>query len=115
MAMDNYTSTHNALKNVLHRFPHLAEKILQKVDNQGLAKSREVDQVWQIFIDERDYPWLCIVNIPTVLAKGKMYLHLAAEHGQIEAFEMVLNEDNNADPKDNWGTTPYLIAVRRDA
>ena len=101
------------MKVVMLRFPHLAEQILQKLNNEGLAKSREVKQCWQTFIDERDYPWLRIVNIPTVLAKGKMYLHLAAEHGQIEAFEMVLNEDNNADPKDNWGTTPYLIACKK--
>ena len=98
------------MKLVMLRFPHLAEKILQKLDNHGLAKSREVDQVWQKFVNERDYPWLRIVNIPTILAKRKMYLHLAAEHGQIDAFEMILNEDNNADPKDDWGTTPYLIA-----
>ena len=108
--MDNHTSTHNALKVVMLKFPHLAEKILQKVDNKGLAKSREVDQFWQIFIDERDYPWLRIVNIPTVLPNENTYSHLAAEHGQIDAFEMILNEDNNADPKDDWGVTPYLIA-----
>ena len=76
---------------VMLRFPHLAEQILQKLDNQGLAKSRKVVQAWQKFIDERDYPWLRIVNIPTVLAKRKTYLHLAAEHGQIDAFEMILN------------------------
>ena len=108
--MDNHTSTHNALKVVMLKFPHLAEKILQKLDNQGLAKSREVDQVWQTFIDERDYSWLSIVNIPTVRPKEKTYFHLAAEHGQIDAFKMILNEDNNADPKDDWGVTPYLIA-----
>ena len=77
------------MKVVLLRFPHLAQQVLQKLDSEGLAKSREVEQVWQKFIDERDYPWLRIVNIPTVLAKGKTYPHLAAEHGQIEAFEMI--------------------------
>ena len=95
----------------MSRFPHLAEQILQKLDNEGVAKSREVQQVWQTFIDERDYPWLRIVNIPTVLPNT--YLHLAAEKGQIDAFEMILNEDNDADPKDDWGETPYLIGCAK--
>jgi hypothetical protein len=41
---------------VMLRFPHLAEQILKKVNKNGLAKSREVEHVWQKFIDERDYP-----------------------------------------------------------
>ena len=98
------------MKILMQRFPHLAEQILQKLDNEGMAKSREVQQVWQTFIDERDYSWLRIVDIPTVLPKEKTYFHLAAEHGQIDAFKMILNEDNNADPKDDWGETPYLMA-----
>ena len=98
------------MKVVMLRFPHLAEQIFQKLDNGGLAKSREVEYVWQKFIDERDYPWLRIVNIPTVLKRAKTYLHLAAERGQIDAFEMILNEDDNKDPKTDWGRTPFLIA-----
>ena len=93
------------------RFPHLAEQILQKLDNEGMAKSREVEKVWQKFIDERDYPWLRIINIPTVLPNT--YLHLAAENGQINAIEMILDEDNEVDPKNDWGDTPYLICCMK--
>ena len=46
---------------------------------------------WQIFVDKRDFLWLRIVNIPTLLANGNTYLHLAAEHGQINVFEMKFN------------------------
>ena len=86
---------------VLLRFPHLAEQTLQKLDNEGLAKSREVEQFWQRFIDKRDYPWLRIVNIPTLLVNGNSYLHLAAEHGQINLFEMTFGGEDKIIPKNN--------------
>ena len=92
------------------RFTHLAEQILQKLDDEGLAKSREVEQFWQKFVDERDYSWLRIVNIPTILAHGDTYLHLAAGHGQIDEFEMLIKENSNADPINDVGETPFLIA-----
>ena len=105
------------MKGVILRFPHLAEQILQKLDNEGLAKSREVEQFWQKFIDERNYLWLRIVNIPTILVKENTkfntYLHLTAYCGQIDAFEMILNEDSNKDPKNHWDETPYLFACRK--
>ena len=96
---------------VMLRFPHLAEQILQKLDNQGLAKSRKVVQAWQKFIDERDYPWLRIVNIPTVLAKGNTYLHLAAKHGHIDPFKMLL--PFTASRTNDSGATPFLIACSK--
>ena len=96
---------------VMLRFPHLAEQILQKLDNKGMAKSREVDCFWEKFIDERDYPWLRIVNIPTVLAKGNTYLHLAAEHGRIDPFKMLL--PFTASRTNDLGETPFLIACSK--
>ena len=101
------------MKIVMLRFPHLAEQIFQKLDNEGLAKSREVKQVWQTFIDQRDYSWLRIVNIPYVLPKGNTFCHLAAEHGQIDVFEMLLNEDNNTDPENIFGETPFVFACSK--
>ena len=96
---------------VMLRFPHLAEQILQKLNNKGLAKSREVDCFWEKFIDERDYSWLRIVNIPTVLAKGNTYLHLAAEHGRIDPFKMLL--PFTASRTNDLGETPFLIACSK--
>ena len=53
------------------RFPHIAEQIFEQLDNKSLTKCREVNKVWKNFIDERNYPWIRIVKIPTVLTKGK--------------------------------------------
>ena len=98
---------------VMLRFPHLAKEILQKLDNKGMAKSREVEQFWKQFIDERDYPWLRVVNIPSILTSGNNYLHLAAGHGQIDVFEMLLYEDKNTDLKNGFDETPFIIACSK--
>ena len=51
------------------RYPHLPEQIFQKLDNESLFKSREIARSWQNIIDERNYPWLRIVNIQTFIVK----------------------------------------------
>ena len=81
---------------LIQRFPHLAEQIFQKLENDSLAKSREVRISWQNLIDERNYTWLRIVNIPTILKGKNTYLHLAAKNGQLEAFRMTLKEAEDA-------------------
>ena len=55
------------MKDLILRFPHLMEQILQKLDNKSLVKSREVAKIWQEFVDETKYPWVRIVKIPTIL------------------------------------------------
>ena len=40
------------MEEIILRFPHLAEKIFQKLTNEGLARSREVERLWQKFIDD---------------------------------------------------------------
>ena len=101
------------MKIVMLRFPHLAEQIFQKLDNKGMAKSIEVEQFWKQFIDVRDYRWRRVVNIPSILTGRNTYLHLAAEHGQIDVFEMLLNEDNNTDPENIFGETPFVFACSK--
>ena len=78
------------INEIMLRFPHMMEQLLQKLDNEGLAKSREVTKTWQKFIDRKMYPWLRIVNIPTILSNGNTYLHLAAKHGQIDMFKVLI-------------------------
>ena len=56
---------------LIERFPHIAEQIFEQLDNESLTKCREVNKVWKNFIDERNYSWIRIVKIPTVLTKGK--------------------------------------------
>lgn len=85
------------------------EQILQKLDNEGLAKSREVTRLLQTFIDTKIYPWLRIVKIPTVLNEGNTYLHLAAKHGQIDLFKVILDRETDKDLMNNSGFTPFLF------
>ena len=96
------------------RFPHLSEQIFQKLDDKSLFKCREVQRSWQDIIDNRNYPWLRIVNIPTKLKRRirNTYLHLAAETGQIEAFKTALAEEENKNIKNLTGETPFHLACR---
>ena len=80
----------------------------------GLAKSREVERLWQKFIDEKNYLWLRIVNIPTILQEGNSYMHLAAGYGPgMDMFEMILSEEDNKNPKNRIGETPFHVACKK--
>ena len=98
---------------LIHRFPHLSEQIFQKLDPKGLFKCREVGKSWQEVIDEKNYPWLRIVNIPTILNDGNMYLHLAAETGQIEAFKIAYNEERDKNITNEHGENSFHLACRK--
>ena len=78
------------MEETFQRFSHLAEEIFQNLNNEGLAKCREVCRFWQSFIDNRNYPWIRIVNIPTILPHGWTYLHLAVRNGQIDMVEKIM-------------------------
>ena len=94
------------------KFPHLPEKIFQKLDSESLFKSREVERSWQNIIDGRNYPWLRIVNIPTILKARNSYVHHAAETGQIEAFKTAFNLEEDKNLKNEFGETPIHIACK---
>ena len=78
------------MEEMILRFSHLAEKIFQNLNNEGLAKCRESGSLWQTFIDDRNYAWVRIVNIPTILQNGWTYLHLAVRNGQIDIVEKII-------------------------
>ena len=88
------------------------EQILQKLDNEGLVKSREIAKLWYRFIDTRMYSWLRIVKIPTILNRGNTYLHLAAKNGPIDMFEVVLDIEDDKESENYDGLTPFLVACR---
>ena len=99
------------MKDLILRFPHLMEQILQKLDNKSLVKSREVAKIWQEFVDETKYPWVRIVKIPTIPKDLPwIYLHLAAKHSQIDVFEEILDGEADKNLVDYEGYTPFLIA-----
>ena len=77
------------MEDLIPRFPHLMEQILQKLDNESLVKSRKVARIWQQFIDQKNYPWVRIVRIPAILNEDNTYLHLAAAYNQIDMFEVI--------------------------
>jgi hypothetical protein len=94
------------------KFPHLFEQTFQKLNNKSLFKSREVARSWKYFINERHYPWLCVVSIPTVLRNGNSYLHLAAETGQIEAFKTAFSREDEKDIKIDVVKPHFTLLVR---
>ena len=98
------------MEGLILKFPHLPEQIFKKLDLKGLFKCREVAKSWQEVLDERNYPWLCIVNIPTILNERNTYLHLAAESGQMQAFKTAFSEEEDKNVKDDFGETPFHIA-----
>ena len=98
------------INEIMVRFPHMMEQLLQKLDNEGLARSREVARTWQKIIDRKMYPWLRIVNIPTILKNGNTYLHIAAKHGQIDMFKGILDSETDKNIMNPSGSTSFLVA-----
>ena len=75
---------------IMLRFPHLMEQVLQKLDDKGLLKSREAARSLQEFIDAQQYPWLRIVNIPTILRSGSCHFDRAQITNLLSNFEYLL-------------------------
>ena len=98
------------MNDLMIRFPHLMEQILQKLDNESLVKSKGVAKIWKEFINNTKYPWVRIVKIPTILQGGDTYLHLAAKHNQIVVFEEILNGEAEKDIVNDSGYSPFLVA-----
>ena len=47
----------------IQRFPHLAEKIFEGLDDQSLTTCRLVEESWKILIDGKNYSWERIVKM----------------------------------------------------
>jgi ankyrin repeat protein len=98
------------MEGLMLRFPHLPDQIFQKLNNESLFKCREVSSSWQNTIDGKNYPWLRIVNIPTILQNKISYHHLAVETGQIEAFKTAFREEEDKNIKNYHGATSFQLA-----
>ena len=98
------------MDNIVLKFPHLFEQIIRKLNNGSLFKSREVSRSWTNLINGRNYPWLCIVNIPKVLHKSDTYLNLAAVTGQLDAFKTALSKEEDKNTKNGRGATFFHLA-----
>ena len=100
------------MQDFILRFPHLLEQIFQKLNNVSLLKCRKLARSWKNIIDGKNYPWLRLVNIPTLLPMEYTYLHFAAASGQIEAFKIALNEEENKNIKNRFGETFLHLACK---
>ena len=101
------------MEDFFERFPHIIEKIFETLDDKSLTTCREVSTTWQKFIDERNLSWIRIVKIPKTLKHGNTYLHIAAQTGQTELLEMILDEHEDVEdksPKNQRGLTPFHTA-----
>ena len=102
------------VQDLMLKCPHLPERIFQKLDNESSFKCRDVARSWKSIIDEKNYPWLRIVNIPTVLKKRNTYIHLAAETGQIEAFKTAFNQEKEKNILNEGGETSFHSACKNN-
>ena len=100
------------MQDLMVRIPHLSEQIFQKLNHKSLFKCREAARSWQNIIDGRNYPWLRIVNIPTILKRRNTYLHLSAKTGQIEVFKIGLNKEGDKNIQNELGETPFHYACQ---
>ena len=99
-------------QDLMLKFPHFSEKIFPRLDNESLFKCREVTRLWQDIIDGRNYPWLRISRIPTILTQRNLYLHLAAETGQVQAFKTAFNQEVDRNIKNELGETSFHHACK---
>ena len=100
------------MEELMLKFPHLPEMLFQKLDNKSLFKCREVARSWENIIGGKNYPWLRIVNIPTILKERNSYLHLSAATGQIEVFNAAINQEEDKNIKNEHDETPFLLACK---
>ena len=67
------------IEETICRFPHLAEKIFQKLDVQSLRKSEEVNKIWQKFIFKSKILSIKLLKkytqIPIAILKKKLQKH----------------------------------------
>ena len=92
------------------RIPHVAEQIFEQLDTKSLTNCREVAKSWRNFIDNKNFPWLQIINIPSVLKNGDTILHVAARIGHTEILEVTLENEKIKNPKNVYGETPLHLA-----
>ena len=112
----------NRMDEAFLRFPHLPERIMEKLDFKSLTNSRLIAISWKQFIDEREHRWYprfknfknVIADLKKKCSSGQTPFHLACDNGQDDMVEIImknsakLNIDLNA--KDFYGNTAFHLA-----
>ena len=102
------------MEDLITRFQHISEQIFEQLDNKSLTNCREVSKSCQSFIDDKNYSWIRIVNIPRILrVELPTYLHVAADKGQLHIFRGILEHEKNKNPGNRAGQTPFHLACMR--
>ena len=79
VAADVIKRPESIMDDALLRFPHLGESIFEQLDNESLAKSREVCNFWKIFINDQKLPWIRMIKrYIKFLIRGKSSLKYQA-------------------------------------
>ena len=99
------------MEEILLRFDHLGKQIFARLDNEKLANSREAGRAWKNFIDNENLPWNRIVVQKFGCQNGETPLHVAAKTGQIEQYKSISEDQEDKNPKDNYGYTPLHCTV----
>ena len=96
------------------RFPHIAERIIEKLDDSTLKNCRQVAKSWQNYIDDTNVSWIRIVNIPSIPQNGETYFQIAAKAGQSKITKMIIqnSKELDLDLNDGWndGNTAFQLA-----
>ena len=98
--------------NFCPRFQLITDQIFQQLDTENLAKCRKVAKPWKKFIDDRNFSWIQVIDIPSTLKCNNSYLHLAAKTGQSKIFQEILEKEVVKNPINKFGITPFHNACR---
>lgn len=106
------------------RFPHLARKIFEILDDCGFARCCEVCRPWKYFYDNeklfqkrfKTFPRKFQVWTKTKDNNGRVPLHWAAEEGRFQACKRILEVSKGImkNPQDKYGVTPLHLAAQND-
>ena len=101
------------MEDFTERFPHIADKVFQQLDDKSLNACRGVSHYWKHFIDRKNLPWHWqrILQIEKVFQYWKpspltgfhpfrAYFHIVTRTGQSAIFEEINEKDldKNATP-----------------
>ena len=96
----------------LTRFQHIAKETFEQLDEKSLNNCREVSKSWKKSIDDMKLTWIKILSIPRNQTDGGTYLHLAAKTGQTKMFEMTLQNEQDTNPINKNGKTPFHLVCQ---
>ena len=76
------------------QYPHIINQIFEKLDNRSFANCIEVSKLWHEKIKNNRASWIRIA-LPKIPKNGDTFLHFAARTGQSDAFEKIVETEEN--------------------